>query len=116
MAKWEADGVVSVRYAFSKMPEKSKGCKHIQYVARTGSANRANRFARDRIYLDREEVAPLFSKQGAKLYFCGSKKVANSVEEMLKKLYTEHCKPGSPSAEDWFAGLRAERFATDVFG
>lgn len=30
MTKWQADGVVSVRYAFSKTPEQSEGCKHVQ--------------------------------------------------------------------------------------
>ena len=30
IAQWEAEGVVSVRYAFSRDAEKSHGCKHVQ--------------------------------------------------------------------------------------
>ena len=32
LTKWEEEGVVSVRYAFSRSAQESKGCKHIQYV------------------------------------------------------------------------------------
>jgi cytochrome P450/NADPH-cytochrome P450 reductase len=30
MQEWEAQGVVSVRHAFSRAPDKSKGCKYVQ--------------------------------------------------------------------------------------
>lgn len=32
MAEWQRQGVVEVRHAFSKAPELSLGCKHVQYV------------------------------------------------------------------------------------
>jgi len=32
LSKWEQEGVVSVRYAFSRSPSESKGCKHVQSV------------------------------------------------------------------------------------
>jgi cytochrome P450/NADPH-cytochrome P450 reductase len=30
MSAWQSQGVVSVRYAFSRAPADSKGCKHVQ--------------------------------------------------------------------------------------
>jgi hypothetical protein len=32
LTQWEKEGVVSVRHAFSRSPQESKGCKHVQYV------------------------------------------------------------------------------------
>jgi hypothetical protein len=32
LTKWEKEGVVSLRHAFSRSPQESKGCKHVQYV------------------------------------------------------------------------------------
>jgi hypothetical protein len=32
LTQWEKDGVVSMRHAFSRSPQESKGCKHVQYV------------------------------------------------------------------------------------
>lgn len=32
MAEWQKQGVVEVRRAFSKAPEQSQGCRHVQYV------------------------------------------------------------------------------------
>jgi hypothetical protein len=30
LTKWEKEGVVSLRHAFSRSPQESKGCKHVQ--------------------------------------------------------------------------------------
>ena len=32
LTKWEKQGVVSIRHAFSRSPSDSMGCKHVQYV------------------------------------------------------------------------------------
>jgi len=32
LTKWEKEGVVSIRHAFSRSPSDSMGCKHVQYV------------------------------------------------------------------------------------
>jgi len=32
LTKWEKEGVVSIRHAFSRSSQESKGCKHVQYV------------------------------------------------------------------------------------
>ena len=54
--EWQKAGAVDIRYAFSRHPEKSEGCKYVQH----------------RLWKDREEVRGLW-KRGAKLFVCGSK-------------------------------------------
>lgn len=104
LSRWEKLGAVSLRYAFSRTPEKSEGCKHVQ----------------DRLYHDRKEIVELFD-QGAKLFVCGSRDVGKGVEDMCLKIAKESheavngVKADEERAKEWFAGLRNERFATDVF-
>lgn len=110
MAQWEAEGVVSVRYAFSRAPEESKGAKYVQSVLFLNTAN-----SRDRIYIDREETSELF-RQGAKVFICGSKAMAVGIASICKKVYGEVTGKSEEESEEWFNSVQVDRFATDVFG
>lgn len=54
---------------------------------------------------------------GGKVFVCGSSRVAEGVGGVLKRCWIE----GKPEerdeqgAEEWWAGVRNERFASDVF-
>ncbi|KAF2447682.1 NADPH-cytochrome P450 reductase-like protein [Karstenula rhodostoma CBS 690.94] len=104
LSRWEKLGAVSLRYAFSRAPSSSEGCKYVQ----------------DRIYHDCEEVVKLFDA-GAKLFVCGSSEVGKGVKDVCLKIAREERvkKMGGDVDEgrltEWFEGLRNERFATDVF-
>lgn len=102
--QWEKLGAVSIRYAFSRAPEKSENCKYVQ----------------DRMYHDGAEAIDLWNK-GAKVFVCGSRDVGQAVENVCMRIAKENHEKetGNPADEEktkaWFEGLRNERFATDVF-
>ncbi|TDZ38726.1 Bifunctional cytochrome P450/NADPH--P450 reductase [Colletotrichum spinosum] len=110
--EWEARGAVSVRRAFSREPDGSEGCKHVQ----------------DRMWKDRGELVELW-KQGAKAYVCGSRGVAESAKETIIKIKVEMEKAkgeqpetaetetdsDSEKVKEWFESLRNIRYVTDVF-
>ncbi|KAF1974985.1 NADPH-cytochrome P450 reductase-like protein [Bimuria novae-zelandiae CBS 107.79] len=104
LARWEKLGAVSLRYAFSRASEQSEDCKYVQ----------------DRLYHDREEVIKLWDAD-ARLFVCGSREVGNGVQDACLKIAREKRereKGGEVDEEklqEWFEGLRNERFATDVF-
>jgi cytochrome P450 / NADPH-cytochrome P450 reductase len=104
LERWEKMGAVSVRFAFSRKPEQSEGCKHVQ----------------DRLYHDRRDAVELFDN-GAKLFVCGSREVGEGVQKACVRIAKEakEKKEGREVDEnkvrEWFEGLRNERFATDVF-
>lgn len=102
-AQWEQEGAVKIYYAFSRDPEKSEGCKYVQ----------------ERLWRERKEAVELWEK-GAKIYVCGSGAVGDGVREVVCKSYEEAAeKVGKRKTreeiEAWFAGIREERFASDVF-
>lgn len=102
--KWEAMGAVDVRRCYSRAPEKSQGCKHVD----------------DRLWEDRKDVQGLWDA-GAKVYVCGSRGVAEAVREVAIRMYIDgarenHGKELSvEEATQKFDAVRYERFATDVF-
>lgn len=101
--EWERIGAVDVRYAFSKEPEKSEGCKYVQ----------------DRLWKDRKDTIELFDA-GARVYVCGSRVVGEGVKTVATKIYMEAAQErGKPKtneeAENWFTEIRNERYASDVF-
>lgn len=96
---WEALGAVQVRRAYSRAEKR-------QYV-------------QDRLWEDREDVKPLW-KRGAKVFVCGSKRVADGVRDMTIKIRREDVEARGidESEEDtrkWFESLRNIRYVTDVF-
>ena len=103
LSAWASKGAVDVRYAYSRDPESSNGAKYVQ----------------DRYWADREDVLHYFHS-GAKVFICGSGKVADGVKDASVKMYMqakeEVCEPKTKEeAEKWFNGLRNERFMSDVF-
>ena len=102
--EWQKAGAVDIRYAFSRHPEKSEGCKYVQH----------------RLWKDREEVRGLW-KRGAKLFVCGSKGAGEGVREVVLRTYVEEaekkgCETAEEDAQRWLEGIRNERFVSDVFG
>ncbi|KAI9702334.1 MAG: hypothetical protein M1836_000813 [Candelina mexicana] len=100
---WEKLGAVKLQYAYSRESEKSEGCKYVQ----------------DRLWRERHEVTDLFD-QGAKVFVCGNSAVGKAVEECAKKMYKEKAEANGRAkseeeVEEWFRGIRNERFASDVF-
>lgn len=93
-----------MRYAYSRSPADSQGCKHVQ----------------DRLYHDRADVIDLFDK-GCKMFVCGGREVGEGVQEACVRIARERsCEiKGVDVPEEevrrWWEGLRNERFATDVF-
>ncbi|KAI9815970.1 MAG: hypothetical protein M1827_001962 [Pycnora praestabilis] len=102
-SQWEKLGAVKTRYAYSRKPEDSKGCRYVQ----------------ERLWEDREEVVELFN-QGARIYVCGSSAVGTGVQDMTKKMYKQANEQAGKMKTDeeiekWFVGIKNERYASDVF-
>jgi len=103
LRKWESQGVVKIFYAYSKAPEQSKGCRHIQ----------------DRLWEERDELKTIFD-QGAKIYVCGSSMVGEGVASVTKRIYQDAAEAlGKPQTDDeveeWFKNIKTDRYASDVF-
>lgn len=102
--QWQAIGAVDVRRSYSRQPESSEGCVHVQ----------------DRLWRDRKDVQDLWDS-GAKVYVCGSRGVADAVREAAIKIYVDGAKErhgkdlSVEEATERFDAVRHERFATDVF-
>jgi cytochrome P450 / NADPH-cytochrome P450 reductase len=103
LTQWEKEGVVKIFYSFSKSKEDSKGCRHVQ----------------DRVWEERDEMKSVF-EASAKLYVCGSSGVGEGVAATMKKIYDEAAEAlGKPKTEEeieeWFQGIKIDRYASDVF-
>jgi cytochrome P450 / NADPH-cytochrome P450 reductase len=101
--EWQFIGAIDVRRAYSKAPEKSEGCKYVQ----------------DRMWKDRADVVDLWL-QGAKVYVCGSKGVAESAKEVLVKTKMAFDQQkGNNTTEDStrqrLEELKNIRYVADVF-
>ncbi|MCJ1281918.1 hypothetical protein MMC26_001241 [Xylographa opegraphella] len=97
---WQAQGAVtSVRYAFSRRPAASDGCRYVQ----------------DRVWRDRADVRDLWDR-GARVYVCGSGELGEGVRACVVRIAMEaEMGWGRERAEEWFRGVGSERFASDVF-
>lgn len=103
ISAWASKGAVDVRYAYSRDPESSNGAKYVQ----------------DRFWADREDVLRLF-ESGAKVFICGSGRVADGVKDASVKMYMQAVEKEGKTitkeeAEKWFDALRNERFMSDIF-
>ena len=103
ISAWASKGAVDVRYAYSRDSASSNGAKYVQ----------------DRYWADREDVLRQFHS-GAKVFVCGSGRVADGVKDASVKMFMQsNDETGEPKtkeeAETWFDGLRNERFMSDVF-
>ncbi|KZW03436.1 cytochrome P450 [Exidia glandulosa HHB12029] len=103
LEEWIARGVVDVRPAFSRATDKSEGCKYVQ----------------DRVLHDRLDVITAFQR-GARLYTCGSSRVAAGIKSvcmrMLQDLEGEALPHNDQSLDDHWAKVMSERYAADIFG
>lgn len=102
---WERDGVVEMRYAFSREPEheRAQGCKYVQ----------------DRLRKEKLELVEVW-EAGARVYVCGNAAVGEEVGKVCRELYEERIKEKgevrtAEEIEEWFSSVKEERFATDVF-
>ena len=103
LAEWARRGVVDVRYAFSRAPEKSEGCKYVQ----------------DRLLKDGEDARKLW-QNGGRMFVCGSGAIGDAIKEVFIKATIKGREARGESitweeAEAFFNSIRNERFATDVF-
>lgn len=103
LAQWVVDGVVDVRFAFSKQSQESSGAKYVQ----------------DRVWHDREEVEELFRK-GAKVFVCGHGRVGDglkwkAIDMRQDKASRAGRKLDKEDLEKWFGELRNERYMADIF-
>lgn len=103
LAGWARRGVVDVRYAFSRAPEKSEGCKYVQ----------------DRLLKDGEDARKLW-QNGGHMFVCGSRAIGDAIKEVFIKATIKGRGARGESmtweeAEAFFNSIRNERFATDVF-
>lgn len=111
LARWEAMGAVSVRYAYSRVKpdekagdvDRAKGCRYVQ----------------DRLWEDRDEVNALWDR-GARIYVCGSREIGDGVKHTVIRMCKEMAAAKGKEIDDadalkWFDGIKNERYATDVF-
>ncbi|EKM58057.1 uncharacterized protein PHACADRAFT_139651 [Phanerochaete carnosa HHB-10118-sp] len=98
LKEWEELGVVELRPAFSRTPEKSEGCKYVQ----------------DRVWHDRRALDGLY-EAGAKWFVCGSGKVSSGVKVVLTAMIKESRGYDDKEAAGAFERATVGRFATDIF-
>jgi len=101
--QWAKSGAVDVRYAFSREPEKSQGCKYVQ----------------DRMMKDAKDVVRMF-EEGAKCFTCSGPAASESISKAAVKIYQDRMKEmgkemTDEEAKEWFRQERNERFVVDVF-
>ncbi|KAI1473366.1 bifunctional P-450:NADPH-P450 reductase [Daldinia eschscholtzii] len=101
--EWEKAGAVTIKRAFSRTPEKSDGSKYVQ----------------DIVWADRLQFLQLW-REGAQLYICGSRKVSQGIEKVIKNIRQEESQLNGEilsdeEAKKWWDELRNIRYATDVF-
>lgn len=96
--RWEAEGVVDVRRAYTSCPQASKNCMYVQ----------------DRIWKDREDTATLFRK-GAQVYICGAGVVGSGIEEVMVRIRRQTTGDDEEAAAKWVQDLKGVRYWADVF-
>jgi len=90
---WQKEGVVGLRYAFSKESTKSEGCRYVQ----------------DRVAHEAEDVKKLLAQE-AQIYVCGNNNVGKGARESLTTIYKQMGK----SQED-IDDIFDKRLHEDVF-
>ncbi|KAF1981914.1 bifunctional P-450/NADPH-P450 reductase [Aulographum hederae CBS 113979] len=101
LKKWEDEGVVSVRPAFSRQgPEGEEKYRYVQ----------------DRMWEERKELEELY-RGGAKIFLCGSAgRLARGVEETLVRIWRGSGEGRSEGeGREWLEGVREGRYVSDVF-
>jgi len=101
---WAAQGVVDLRYAFSREKGSSAGCAYVQ----------------ERMLNDRDDIISLW-EQAARIYVCGSREFVKGVAEAARRIVKQRLQAtGSMMTEEEmemrFKRQIADRCATDIFG
>jgi cytochrome P450/NADPH-cytochrome P450 reductase len=101
--EWVRLGAVDIRYAFSREPSETQGCKYIQ----------------DRLIKDKDEVIDMWEK-GAKVFICGSGQLSrdfgHAARGIIKeKMISQGKEITDEQLDDWISKRRNERFVADVF-
>jgi cytochrome P450/NADPH-cytochrome P450 reductase len=101
LKQWEAEGVVSVRGCFSKVPPAGQTPQRVP----------------DRMWDERRELAELFGEQNAKVLICGSaNKLAKSTAEVCMRIYRNTFpEKNEEEALQWLEKVKEERYVSDVF-
>jgi cytochrome P450/NADPH-cytochrome P450 reductase len=55
-------------------------------------------------------------KNGAKVYLCGSGRMAGGVKETCAQIYADYKEVELEEGREWMKAVQAERFTTDIFG
>jgi cytochrome P450/NADPH-cytochrome P450 reductase len=102
--QWQKQGVVDIRYSFSREKENSGGCSYVQ----------------DRMMRDREDIVKLW-EDGARIYVCGSKEFVKNIAIAARlivkqRLAATESTMTDEEVEKGFARQIADRCATDIFG
>jgi cytochrome P450/NADPH-cytochrome P450 reductase len=99
---WRAQGVVDVRYSFSREKENSVGCAYVQ----------------EGLLRDQKDIVELWEK-GARVFVCGSggfvKEITHAAKEMVRKRKARGERFSEEALETFFHEQMAGRTATDVF-
>jgi cytochrome P450/NADPH-cytochrome P450 reductase len=108
------DGVADVRLVFSQASSEDGGCGRASGRRRRGRVN-------DALKEDFEALRRLWKEEGAVLYVCGSKRVADSVESSVLDGFRRNAREkgkddGVERARTWLEGIRGKRYMVDAFG
>ncbi|KAI0770686.1 fatty acid hydroxylase [Fomes fomentarius] len=98
LKEWSALGVVDIRPAFSRSTGDSKGCHYVQ----------------DRLLHDQDDVMEAFNA-GAKIFVCGSSKIAAGVKQTIIKVIADQNGLDEEKAVACFNEVLNGRYATDIF-
>lgn len=105
MDSWVANGVATVKYAFSKESDASEGCAYVP----------------DRMIHDGDEILKLW-RSGARVYVCGTRRFAEGIREAAKKIALEvrerengGVAEKKEELEKLFQAAMQARVASDVF-
>ena len=97
LEKWERQGIVEIKTAFSRPDQGEK--KHVNEVFQG----------------DQDRVAELF-RAGGKIYLCGSaSRLGRSTAEACKSVYRAKSGKSAKEAEEWLDQVKVDRYVSDVY-
>lgn len=101
---WQKQGVVDIRYAFSREMRDSDDCA----------------FVHERISVDREDISDLW-EQGARIYVCGSTEFVTGVGDTARQVVNGRLAQrgiaiSNKELEERFQTQITDRCSTDIFG
>ncbi|CAE6469239.1 unnamed protein product [Rhizoctonia solani] len=98
LAEWSKLGIVDLKPAFSRAPERSEGNPYVQI----------------RIWAERQMIHQYYDR-GAKFYTCGGSHIAAGIREVFIRILAERLNGDQVQAEEEFRKIQFERYATPRF-